>query len=320
MVAVTGAAGFIGFHLVRRLHDRGAALGSLIDSLDPSYEPNLSRERRDILQGIAEIHVLDLNSIALGEFAERLDGVDALVHLAASPGVRWGEDNPLRSFQNNVAAFQNVLGLVEAAGIPNLLFASSSSVYGDLGVRGSCRERQANGSQGKSWYAQTKWINELQALDFSRRTGISVTALRFFTVYGSFGRPDMAYFKFASAIQSGSPLILYGQDGGSRDFTHVHDVADIVTDLLFKTSVVGVELPKAINIGAGTPRRTLDLVNALCRELGRDDIEIVRTARPLVDAEATYADPALLNHTLGPRDMVSLEAGIEEFAEWWKSR
>jgi len=319
-IAISGAAGFIGYHLVSKLLASNVAIGWLGDSLQPSYGGNLSVLRANSLLESLKVEEIDLASLPPEEVAERIAESRFLVHLAASPGVRAGELDPVKTFKNNVGVFQTMLAAAESAEVEAVLYASSSSVYGDAGVQGACSEVQADGKQAKSWYATTKWINEIQARDFTRRTGIPTVALRFFTVYGSYGRPDMAYFTFAEALRSGQPVTIYGSNGGSRDFTHVSDTVHAMSELIRVGLVHGSEiLPPAVNIATGRPASTLDLVDELALNIGVSDPQITHLVRPSVDAEATYADTELLQGLIGSWPTVGLKQGIAEFVDWWQS-
>ena len=224
----------------------------------------------------------------------------------------------MTTLDRNVRSFQLVLESAALAEVSFVIYASSSSIYGDRGKSGPCREESATGLDMKSWYATTKWMNELQARDFTRRTGISTTALRLFTVYGSLGRPDMAYMKFANDILAGRPINLFGADGGTRDFTHVSDVVRVISKLI---SLVGSgqiqDPPSALNVARGQPQTTLSMVQGLSSALRSAPAQISRVSRPDVDAEVTAADISLSERLLGYSPRVDLDEGMREFAHWF---
>lgn len=315
-VGLTGAAGFVGFHLAELLLSRGHNIEWAVDNLRPSYGGELSEYRATLLKGRnVPVQILDIRD----ETALRaLPPVDVLVHLAAFPGVRAGEAREEDCFSTNVLGFHNILSLTKRLRPGALLYASSSSVYGDLGLRGPTPESAATGIGVKSHYATTKWVNEILAKDFTRRCGIPAVAMRFFTVYGPLGRPDMAYFKFAHAIENRKPLTIYGKDGGKRSYTFVTDAVSRICALAESAVSRGLDAsPAALNISTGGSAATLDVVASLGRALAMEP-KLEFHPRPSVDAEATWADTEVADLLLGDCGHTELGSGISAFVEWFR--
>jgi len=321
-VGITGAAGFIGSHLAKRLMLRTDETGIVIvwaaDSLKPSYGGDFSARRLKSIGFPFETLRVDLGSISAVDLAKSMPKIDVLVHFAAMPGVRGGETHPDDYFQANVVGFHNLLLAAEKREVEMILYASSSSVYGDRGVRGPSAESDADGTGIKSHYAMTKWINEMQARDFTRRTGIPTVGLRFFTVFGEWGRPDMAYYKFGNAIRCNEPVTIYGTNGGTRNYTYVGDAVEAVERLLkvLAATSLQTDLPLAVNIASGAPMSTLEFLEILSRALGQDRLNFVNSPRPSEDAEATWADTSLLMNLIGDSSHTEIVDGVQRFADW----
>lgn len=313
-VVVTGAAGFIGMHLTELLLNQNfEVLG--IDNLKPSYGGDWSKLRKDYLENRFQfkIHVLDLavNS-NLGELAELMRNSDFVIHLAAWPGVRFSQTNPYEYCKANLNAFSNVLEAVKETNPKKFLFASSSSIYGDLGSHGAVKENQATGLNLKSFYAATKWSNELLAQQHQVITKIPTVALRFFTVFGEFGRPDMAYWNFLENTFLGQPINLYGQTGGSRNYTYVKDAVSIVSKLL-SSEVSGYE---AVNVSCGEPLDTIKMLEIIGNAVGKEP-RIKISDRPSVDVEKTWADLAKIESLIGHTSQTSPDGAIGNFVNWY---
>jgi len=321
-VGITGVAGFIGSHLAVRLmlgsNESGIAIVWAADSLKPSYGGDLSARRLKSIEFPFETLRIDLGNLSAGDLAESMPQIDVLVHLAAMPGVRGGETHPDDYFQANVVGFHNLLLAAEKSEVRMILYASSSSVYGDRGVRGPSAESDADGTGIKSHYAMTKWINEMQARDFTRRTGIPTVGLRFFTVFGEWGRPDMAYYKFGNAIRRNEPVTIYGTNGGTRNYTYVGDAVEVVERLLKVLDATSIrsDIPSAVNIASGAPISTLEFLEMLSQALGQDRLNVVNIPRPSVDAEATWADTSLLTNLIGDSSHTEIVDGVHRFTDW----
>lgn len=313
---ITGAAGFIGMHLSRELHVQGHDVIG-IDNLQPSYGGGWSHKRKKVLEdqfGI-EIHNIDLSSLAnLERLRDLFNESDAVVHLAAWPGVRVSQIDPYNYSLANLTAFANVLEAVKLAKPNKFLFASSSSIYGDMGLGGPVKENSATGLNLKSYYAATKWSNEILANQYQNLTGIPTAALRFFTIYGDFGRPDMAYWTFLESILAGREVTLYGKDGGSRNFTHVSDASRIVSKVIDAT----FEGFLPLNITCGEPIATVQLLELLGK-YSETNYTTRELARPDVDVEKTWADLERITNLIGHIQPTNREVAVEQFVNWYMS-
>lgn len=318
-VAVTGAAGFIGSYMVQTLQNRGHKIAWAVDSFKPAYGGKLCEFRSNHLNPDVHISKLDLVATNPEKIASFLKGADVVVHLAAFAGVRQGESAPHEYTRNNILGTSAILTACEYAKPKLVLVASSSSVYGNRGINGACTENQADGTGIKSHYAMTKWINELQAQDFNRRTKIPTFALRFFTVFGEWGRPDMAYSSFASAILNSQPVTLYGSDGGVRNMTHVRDATDMVVRLVENSLIDCSHLGntfESFNIATGEPLSALSMLKAL--EIGFNaQAEVFFSERPDVDAAATHADTRKLQSIIKNMPSSNVELKLQEYASWY---
>jgi UDP-glucuronate 4-epimerase len=321
-IVVTGAAGFIGMHLVGHLKSVGHEVIYAIDSLKPIYGPNLAKARQINLvnQGII-IREADLNKISVRELTEKFLGADIVIHLAAFAGVRQSAVTPHEYSLSNLTAFTNVLEAVRIVKPRLFLFASSSSVYGNSNSDVPQEEESASGLNLASYYAATKWTNEILARSHARNYGINSVALRFFTVYGSYGRPDMAYMSFLDKILKAQEIELYGETGGYRSFSHVLDVANVISALIESETLLS-KLKKsdshfeALNIGNSETSSARELINLL-EEKSRKKASIKIVMRPPFDVNATHASMEKTFTYVEKRRFVNLEQGISEFVSWY---
>jgi UDP-glucuronate 4-epimerase len=236
---------------------------------------------------------------------------DLCVHLAAFPGVRNSEANPDKYRKNNIDGFRAVLDYCETSNIGRVFFASSSSVYGQISKQSKSKENFANGKNLRSVYAETKWQNELDAKSFFRRTGINCLALRFFTVYGPWGRPDMAYWKFAGALLNSLPISIYGIEGGYRSFSYVTDVVSAIECLTGRS-----DLPSALNVASDNHVATMHMLQTLCCLLGVKNPIINHVERPAEDVESTHADLSLIKELIEMHN-TDLKSGLSKFCDWF---
>lgn len=328
-ILVTGAAGFIGMHVVQRLAARGDTVVG-IDNLNAYYDPALKHARLAQLAGIASFRFerLDIaDGPALhGLFAaEQFDGV---VHLAAQAGVRYSIDNPLAYGESNLAGFLNVLEACRRHPVAHLVYASSSSVYGG-NARMPFSERDSV-DHPVSLYAATKKANELMAHTYSHLYGIPTTGLRFFTVYGPWGRPDMAYFSFTRDILAGTPIAVYNDGKMMRDFTYIDDIVDGVVAVLDRPATPDPDFEslapnpgtskapyRVFNIGNQDPVALGDFIATIERALG---VQAVKQYKPMQpgDVVATHADVSALAAWTGVTPRTSLDEGIGHFTHWFK--
>ena len=317
-VGLTGAAGFIGSHLAKELQGSGCEIVWAVDSLKPSYGGDMSVRRLKSMGLPIDVLPMDLGQIGNKAIAESMPEIDVLIHLAALPGVRQGESHADDYFRANVVGFNNLLLAAEIKQVDTIFFASSSSVYGDRGLSGPSNERDADGTGIKSHYGMTKWINEMQARDFTRRTRIASVGLRLFTVFGEWGRPDMAYFKLGSQMLRGLPITLYGDNGGVRNFTYVKDTTRVIKRLLEIRHVFhnDIDSPASINVATGNPMSTKTFLDELATALDRSPLDIIYTPRPREDAKVTWADTSILTSLIGDLPETEISEGIQKLARW----
>jgi UDP-glucuronate 4-epimerase len=327
-VLVTGAAGFIGHHVARRLLDEGHdVLG--VDNLDPYYDVRLKEARLAELRHRAGFRFerCDLADAAACDavFARELPVV---IHLAAQPGVRHSLRNPRAYLDANLAAFLNVLEGCRHHGVDHLVFASSSSVYGrSARVPFSVADPV---DHPVSLYAATKKANELMAHAYAHLFRIPTTGLRFFTVYGPWGRPDMAPMLFTKAIVEGEPIEVFDGARMRRDFTYVDDVAEAVVRVAARPAAphpahdASAPSPdrsdapyRLYNVGRGEPVDLLEFISILERVLGRQAAKIPRPTQP-GDVPATWADVSALERDFGFRPRTSLEQGLRAMVAWYR--
>ncbi|HZS68537.1 MAG TPA: NAD-dependent epimerase/dehydratase family protein [Burkholderiales bacterium] len=310
-VLVTGAAGFIGMHCAKRLLARGDEVIG-VDNLSPYYSVELKRARLKQLEHRAfRFHELDIADAArLTALFER-EKPQAVLHLAAQAGVRYSLVNPASYVQTNLVGFANVLEACRAFPPQHLVFASSSSVYGK-NTKLPWSETD-NVDHPISLYAATKKANELSAHAYSHLYGLKTTGLRYFTVYGPWGRPDMSAMLFAQAILDGQPIEVFNHGDMQRDFTYIDDIVEGTLRVLDKPT------PYAIyNIGNHTPVGLLDYIATLERALGAKARLEMRPMQP-GDVKATYADTRALAKAVGFAPATPLESGLARFAEWFRS-
>jgi len=317
-ILVTGAAGFIGFHTARRLCRDGHQVVGL-DNLNGYYSVELKQARLAQLAtlGNFEFHRLDLadKQALLDLFAgQRFDQV---IHLAAQAGVRYSIDSPDTYAQSNLVGFLNVLEACRAYKPAHLIYASSSSVYG-LNHKLPYATSDAV-EQPISFYAATKRANELMAHSYAHLYGIPTTGLRFFTVYGPWGRPDMALFKFTDAILKGQPIDVYNDGAMSRDFTYIDDIVEALVRLIPLPPEAETGAPnKVYNIGFGSPVKLLDFIECLEDAL---NIRAIKHFMPLQSGDVlnTWADTRELEARVGFRPQVTVSTGVPSFVDWYCS-
>ena len=319
-ILVTGAAGFIGFHVARHLLAEGRDVVGL-DSLNDYYDPALKRARLNILCensrfGFVQTDLADRSSMA-SLFAKHRFGV--VVHLAAQAGVRHSIDHPHVYVDANLEGFVNVLEGCRHNGCRHLIYASSSSVYGaNTKLPFSVADRT---DHPVSLYAATKKANELMAHSYSHLYRLPVTGLRFFTIYGPWGRPDMAVFLFTKAILEGAPIRLFNHGRMRRDFTHIDDVSRVVWRLVDRVPAdddrAGRAPARVYNVGNHHPEELMHVVSLLEKELGRTAVKDMLPMQP-GDVTETFADVEDLMRDVGFRPETSIEVGLRDFVAWYR--
>ncbi|EHL72237.1 NAD-dependent epimerase [Bacillus smithii] len=314
-ILVTGCAGFIGFHLTKRLLDEGFYVIG-IDNMNDYYDTTLKYDRLKMVMNHPRFQFVK-GSIENMELLENLFcwyDFDTVVNLAAQPGVRYSLENPHKYIQSNIVGFANILECCKKHKIPHLIYASSSSVYGNnKKIPFSVTDRVDNPI---SLYAATKKANELMAYTYSHLYHLPTTGLRFFTVYGPWGRPDMALFKFANAIVKQQPIEIYNYGNMKRDFTYIDDITESILRLINKEP--SPESPyKIYNIGNNQPVQLNDFIQVLEKHLGKKAIKKLLPIQP-GDVPETFADIDELVKDIDYKPQVSIEEGIEKFVEWFK--
>ena len=329
-VLVTGAAGFIGFHTALRLLERGDTVVGL-DNLNDYYDPTLKEARLAEIRshgGPFTFHKTDLADLDAVRALFEAETFDRVINLAAQAGVRYAAQNPHAYVQSNVAGFVNVLECCRHFPVEHLVYASSSSVYG-------ANEKQPfsvsdNVDHPVSLYAASKKSNELMAHVYSDLFSIPTTGLRFFTVYGPWGRPDMSPFLFTSAISEGRPIDVFNYGKHRRDFTYVDDVVEGVIRVLDRPAQPNAQWSgqtpdpassrapyKIYNIGNTQPVNLLDYIEMIEQKLGKTVEKNLKPMQP-GDVPDTFADVTQLVEDTGYRPSTPLDVGIGKFVEWYK--
>ncbi len=325
-VLVTGVAGFIGAHVAARLLSRGEAVIG-IDDLNPYYPPQLKRDRlAAMLTPHGGFRFVEGDFASPGVVAAAVDGcgVDRIVHLGAQAGVRHSIDAPRDYLRSNLAGQLELLELARTLAVRHLVYASSSSVYGDAKVLPLSAEDRTDAPV--SFYAATKKAGEAMAESYAHLYNIPMTGLRFFTVYGPWGRPDMAPWKFTDAVLAGRPLPLYNAGRMRRDFTYIDDiVAGVLASLDHPPADDGLVKPggslschAVYNLGNDKPEELLRFVDCIAAACGQDAIIDPQPMQP-GDVTATWADIGPARHDFGYDPATSLDAGIPRFVDWFRS-
>jgi len=312
-ILVTGAAGFIGFHTCKKLCEEGYEITG-IDNINNYYDIGLKQSRLELLKEFNNFKFIrtDLtDKIELSTIFEKTNP-DIVINLAAQPGVRYSITNPEVSIQSNIISFFNLLECSKVFKIKKLIYASSSSVYGNS-VKTPFSVKDIV-DHPVSLYAATKKSNELMAYTYFHLYKIPMTGLRFFTVYGPWGRPDMAYFKFADKIMKGETIEIYNNGDMERDFTYIDDVTESISRLLKKTDDTNYRL---FNIGGEHPVNLLKFVETLEKKLGKIAVKEFKGMQP-GDVKITSADTTDLAEYIDYIPEVRIEDGLEKFVNWFK--
>ncbi len=326
-ILVTGSAGFIGFHLSRRLLAEGHQVTGL-DSFIPYYDPRLKESRHRLLEATPGYtgHRLDMADAAALEAVVAGAAPEVVVHLAAQAGVRYALEHPETYVASNIQGSFNLLESVRRRPVRHLLLASTSSAYGanrDMPFR----EGQAAATP-LTIYSASKLAMEHMAHAYAHLWGQPTTAFRFFTVYGPWGRPDMAFFKFTAAILRGEPIEVYNHGKMERDFTYIDDIVEAIVRLIPAVPEVGRPVAEAdtlspaapfrlVNIGNGSPVPLMEFIAAIERAAGRPAECLMRPMQP-GDVTATWADTGLLQALTGFRPATGVEEGVRAFVAWYR--
>ncbi len=319
-VLITGAAGFIGFSLASRLLRQGESVFG-IDNLTPYYDVALKEARLELLHAHPNFRLerIDIADRAAIESFFARERFEVIVHLAAQAGVRHSLEQPLLYVDANLVGFAHILEGARAQRVRHFVFASSSSVYG--ANRKLPFSEDDNVDHPISLYAATKKANELAAHSYAHLFGLPCSGLRFFTVYGPWGRPDMALFKFTKAIIAGEPLSVFNAGRMVRDFTYIDDVVEAVVRVMAVPPSCGEERGsdapyRILNVGNGRPIELLDYIGTLETTLRRKAQLDLLPMQP-GDVAATLADVSRLERTVGYRPVITVDEGVRRFVEWY---
>ncbi|EFV40799.1 NAD-dependent epimerase [Hafnia paralvei] len=328
-ILVTGAAGFIGANVCSRLLSNGNSVVGL-DNLNDYYDVALKEARLEPLIQNDDFHFLKIDisdSLAIAKLFEE-QRFDRVIHLAAQAGVRYSLTNPLSYAQSNLLGHLNILEGCRHTKVKHLVYASSSSVYGLNGKTPFSTSDSVD--HPISLYAATKKSNELMAHSYSHLYGIPTTGLRFFTVYGPWGRPDMALFKFTKNILAGEPIDIYNNGEMQRDFTYIDDIVEgiiRISDVIPQVNnewTVETGSPatssapyRVYNLGNGSPVKLMDYITSLEKSLG---IEAIKNFMPMQpgDVYRTYADTQDLFAATGYKPKVGVDEGVKAFVDWYR--
>ena len=332
-ILVTGSAGFIGFHLCKRLLEENLNVIG-IDNVNSYYDRKLKEKRLNILSSISlkkrnwiffKSDLIDKNNLI--EIFKKYKP-ESVVNLAAQAGVRYSLENPSAYISSNIVGFYNILECCKELKVKNLLYASSSSVYGD-NTKTPFKETDDT-NHPVSLYAATKRSNELMAHTYSHLYNIPATGLRFFTVYGPWGRPDMAPMLFTKAILSKVPIKIFNNGNMSRSFTYIDDIIKIIFELINKPSTPDYKFKKnnrnpstslnshrIFNVGNENSIKLLDFIKFLEEELGIESLKEFKDMQP-GDVQHTSSDSSSLKELIGSIDYTPINLGIKQFINWYK--
>lgn len=329
-ILITGAAGFIGFHLSKYLLETNEYKVIGIGNINDYYSTKLKEDRLEILKKYEnfEFHKIDLKEKEKIDELFKKEQFDYVVNLAAQAGVRYSITNPYSYVDSNLIGFVNILEACRNNPVKHLLYASSSSVYG--GNKTAPFSTDHNVDHPVSLYAATKKSNELMAHTYSHLYKIPTTGLRFFTVYGPWGRPDMAYFSFTNNIMEGKPIKVFNHGKMERDFTYIDDIVEGVYKLINKIPKENKEWDeekdsisesfapyKIYNIGNNSPVQLMEFINTLEEKIGKKAEKIYKEMQP-GDVLRTYADTSDLEKEINFKPSTKLADGLEKFVEWYK--
>ena len=314
MIVVTGCAGFIGFHLTKNLLEKNKKIIG-IDILDKYYDPKKKRDRLRILKKYKNFKFIKIDLNKYDVIFSKLKNykIQLIIHLAAQPGVRISIKNPHNTLKQNLVPFINILEIARIKKVKKFLFASSSSIYGDTKVYPFVEKDMQN--VPVSVYGATKLSNEIIASSYSKNFNMKTIGLRFFTVYGPYGRPDMAYYSFLDNLKKNKTIKVFNKGNMLRDFTYVDDVIKGIT------SLINLKMKKnhdVINIGKGKPDQLMKLIKLLeVNYKKKFKIEYTKNI-PNGDIKKTFSNVNKAKKLIKWRPKVNLDEGIKKFVNWYK--
>ena len=319
-ILITGCAGFIGFHTCLKflkLKKNISILG--IDNLNNYYDVSLKKSRLNIIKKYQNFTFkkIDIsNKNKLNKLFENFN-IYAVIHLAAQAGVRYSLNNRSKYFKSNVIGFYNILECSKEFKIKHLIFSSTSSVYGNHNKIPYKEDMKTD--KPTSFYAATKKMGEIMAYPYSHLYKLNITCVRLFTVYGPYGRPDMALFKFVKAMIDGNKITLYNRGNHIRDFTYIDDVTDSIYAILIKNIRLKNKIPyKIVNIGRGKPENLLNYLKVISKFFVNKP-KVKYSSMQEGDVKETFASVKLLIKEFKTKPKINIEYGISEFIKWYKS-
>ena len=317
-ILVTGAAGFIGFHLVNKLCENKKWKIIGLDNLNNYYDVNLKKNRLKILKKNQNFSFkkIDLSKNSSLEEVFKNKKIKIVINLAAQAGVRYSIENPEKYFDSNLKGFFNIINLSRVYKVKHFLYASTSSVYGNQ--KKFPLKEEYNTDKPLSFYAATKKCNEVIAHSYSNIYGIATTGLRFFTVYGPYGRPDMALFKFANLLKINKKIKLFNHGDHERDFTYISDIVEGIVKLLNKPSLKSIPF-EVYNIGGNKSYKLMNFIKLIERNL---NIKAKFKNYPLQqgDVKKTQASTYKLDKLIKKKEYVDLNTGVKNFFNWFNTK
>jgi UDP-glucuronate 4-epimerase len=313
MILITGCAGFIGFHLAKKLLKNKKIIG--IDSLNNYYSVKLKKKRLNILKKNKNFKFLKVDLKDFSKLSQKIKKykIDKVIHLAAQPGVRISIANPHNTLNQNLISFLNIIEISRVKKVKKFIYASSSSVYGDSKIYPFNEKDFQN--IPISVYGATKLSNEIIAESYARNFKLDCVGLRFFTVYGPYGRPDMAYYSFLDNLKSKKSITVFNKGNMLRDFTYIDDVIDGIVSVIKKKFTNKHEV---LNIGKGKPDKLMDLINLLEKNYEKKFKIIFTKTIPLGDIKKTYSNTGRAKKLINWNPKVNLAKGLKKFVEWYK--
>ena len=314
-ILVTGAAGFIGYHLIKKILNKNKKVIG-IDNINSYYDTNLKKDRINNLKKYKKFsfYKIDLSNYKKLNDIVKKNKINIIIHLAAQAGVRYSIKYPRTYFKSNLEGFFNILEISKDNKVKHLIYASTSSVYGDS-KKFPLNENDRT-DQPLSFYAATKKSNEVMAHSYSHIYKLPCTGVRFFTVYGPFGRPDMALFKFTKNIINNHSIELFNNGKHLRDFTYVDDIVDGIYSLINKQSKKTIPY-EIFNIGNGTPKKLLDYLKYIEKNLKKKS-KTKRLPLQVGDVVKTHSNINKLKKYTGYKPKTNIKIGIQKFIEWYK--
>lgn len=314
-ILITGCAGFIGFHLTRNFLKKNFQIIG-IDSLNNYYSEDLKIKRLNILKRFKKFNFkkVDINNFEKVYSFLKNKKIDQIFHLAAQPGVRVSYAKPFNTLKQNISTFSNILEIARIKNVNKFVYASSSSVYGDTKVYPFTENDKGN--KPISVYGSTKLSNEILANSYAKNFKIDSIGLRFFTVYGPYGRPDMAYYSFLNNLEKNIPIVVFNKGIMKRDFTYIDDVIQAIVNVS-KMKVKNYHV--ILNIGKGNPDNLMNLINLLQKYYGKKFKINFHNKIPKGDIKKTYSNISRAKKLIKLKPKVNLEEGVKKFVDWYKN-